>query len=119
VVDWLAVGTISPTGEGAIRAQARDDVGVATVTAEIYPPDLTVPDTPEGETPVLPVERVLLHDADGDGVFQGVYAGFTQQGLYRLLAYACDEDGSISLPEGTAVLVGEHRTYLPLLLRGD
>jgi len=114
VVDWVQVGPVSLTGQALVRVQARDDVAVVSVQAEVYRPGFAVPDTGEGETPVLPVERLTLYDGNGDGVYEGVYGGFTAQGTYRLVAYAWDNDGNLSLPRET--MVGQ-RVYLPLVLR--
>jgi hypothetical protein len=117
VVDWLRVGEVSESGVATITAQVRDDVAVVTVTAEVYGPGLTVPETGEGETPVLPVERVVLQDGDHDGVYAGTHTGFTEEGVYRLVAYAWDNDGNLSLPR--EVTVGEQKVYLPLVVRGN
>jgi hypothetical protein len=117
VVDWLEVGEVSESGVATIAAQVRDDVAVVTVTVEVYPPGLTVPETGEGETPVLPVERVDLQDRDGDGVYEGVYTDFTEEGVYRLVAYAWDNDGNLPLPRQATV--GERKMFLPLVMRID
>jgi len=115
VVDRLDVGEINASGAATITAQIRDDVAIVTATVEIYAPGLTVSDTEEGEMPILLVDREGLRDDDGDGVYEGVYAGFTEAGLYRLMAYAQDNDGNLSLPRETTV--GESRVYLPLMLK--
>ena len=114
MVDWLEVGEIDASGRATIRAQIRDDVAVLTATVEIYPPEFTVPTTGEGEMPELPVDRVVLHDNDSDGIYEKTYAGFIEQGLYRLVAYARDNDGNLSLPRQTAA--GQAQAYLPLVL---
>jgi hypothetical protein len=115
VVDWVTVGKVSEDGVGTITAQIRDDVAVMTATVEVYPPGLEVPETGEGEMPELPVERVVLEDEDGDGVYERTYTGFTEEGVYRLVAYAWDNDGNLSLPrEATA---GQRKGYLPLVLK--
>ena len=115
VVDWLEVGEVSESGVATITAKIRDDVAVLTATVEIYRPGLAVPDTGEGETPVLPVTRKELNYDDEDGVYKVVYAGFTAEGMYRLVTYAWDNDGNLSLPCETTV--GEAKVYLPLVLR--
>jgi hypothetical protein len=74
-----------------------------------------VPDTEEGETPILPLDRLELRDDDDDGVYEGVYTGFAEEGLYRLVAYAWDNDGNLSLPR--AATAGEMRVYLPSVLK--
>jgi hypothetical protein len=48
-------------------------------------------------------------------VYEGVYEGFTEEGVYRLVAYAWDNDGNPSLPQQATV--GERKVFLPLLLR--
>jgi len=65
--------------------------------------------------PVLPVERVELQDDDGNDVYEGTYPGFTEEGIYWLLAYAWDDDGNLSLPR--QAMVGGQRVYLPFVLR--
>jgi len=117
VVDWLEVGEVRESGLATITAQVRDDVAVMAVTVEVYPPGLTVPETGEGETPVLPVERVVLQDGDHDGVYAGTHTGFTEEGVYRLVAYAWDNDGNLSLPRQTTT--GERKVFLPLVMRND
>jgi hypothetical protein len=114
-VDWLQVGEVSESGVATITAQVRDDVAVMTVTVEIYPPGMTVPDTEEGEMPKLPVDRLVLRDDDGDGVYEVSYGGFTEEGLYRLVAYAWDNDENLSLPRRATA--GEQKTYLPMMIR--
>ena len=81
---------------------------------EVYPPGMTVPDTGEGETPVLPVDRLTLRDDDGDDIYEAVYAGFTEVGVYRLVAYAWDNDDNLSLPRETRV---GSQLFLPLVLK--
>jgi len=115
VVDWLRVGPICESGVATITAQVRDDVAVVTATVEVYPPGFKVPDTGEGETPVLPVGRVELRDENRDGVYEGAYAGFTDEGVYRLVAYAWDNDGNLSQPRQATL--GEWQVYLPLVMR--
>jgi hypothetical protein len=48
-------------------------------------------------------------------VYEGVYEGFTEEGVYRLVAYARDNDGNLSLPQQATV--GGHSVFLPLLMR--
>jgi hypothetical protein len=115
VVDWLEVSEINANGVATVTAKIRDDVAVLTATVEIYAPGLAVPDTEEGETPILPIDRLELRDDDDDGVYEGVYTGFAEEGLYRLVAYAWDNDGNLSLPR--AATAGEMRVYLPSVLK--
>ena len=115
VVDWVAVGEVSEGGVATITAQVRDDVAVVTATVEVYAPGLEVPETGEGEMPELPVDRVGLQDDDGNDVYEGTYAGFTAEGVYRVVAYAWDNDGNLSLPQSVGMCVG--CVYLPLILR--
>jgi len=117
VVDWLRVGQVSESGAATVAAQVRDDVAVLTVTVEVYPPGLAVPGTGEGEMPVLPVDRLVLTDTDSSEVYETTYAGFTETGIYRLVAYARDDDGNLSLPR--TVTVGEQKMCLPLVVRSD
>ena len=76
VVNWLQVGESTESGVVTITAQVQDDVAVVTATVKAYPPGMTVPYTGEGETPMLPVERVELRDDEREGVYEGFYTGF-------------------------------------------
>jgi hypothetical protein len=108
---------VSGSGVATIRVEARDDVAVLAVSVEVYKPGFRVPDTKEGETPELPVDRVALRNG-GSGVYESRYTGFDEPGAYRLVAYASDNDGNMSLPLQAMTYVGEQRkTYLPLVSR--
>ena len=108
---------LSFLGGGQVaQAQVRDDVAVVTATVEVYAPGLEVPETGEGEMPELPLERVVLEDDDGDGVYERTHTGFTEDGVYRLVAYAWDNDGILSLPREATVGEGQ-QVYLPLVIR--
>ena len=50
------------------------------------------------DIPVTDLARIDLTDLNGDGIFEGAYAGFTQNGTYRLIVYAKDQQGLYSLP---------------------
>jgi hypothetical protein len=115
-IDWVRVGTVSD-GQATIRAQVRDDFGVAGVWAEVYPPDFVEPEpTQDGTTPVLDVPTAALTLAATD-LYSGAYDGFTRTGQYRLVAYARDGDGNLALPRSVGRCVG--CVYLPLVLQGN
>ena len=44
-------------------------------------------------------------------------SGFVEEGLYRLVGYAWDDDGNLSLPREATAMVGEWWVYLPLVVR--
>jgi len=114
---WLPAGI--QEGQGIIRAQVRDDgnmrqVGVWVV---VYPPSFEEPEpSADGTMPELGLPEVALSDSDEDGEYVGVYEGFVEEGVYRLVVYAEDGEGNLAQPE-----VLEVRTwwpvYLPLLIR--
>ena len=113
IVQNLTVSEVQDAS-ATLQVIALDDVAVVTATVEIFPPGFTIPEVPEGETPVLNIERVRL-SATGNGTFEGTYTGFTEQGIYRLVAYVWDSDGNLSLPH--LVVVGDVQVFLPLVLR--
>jgi hypothetical protein len=115
-IDWVRVGPVSD-GQATIRAQVRDDFGVAGVWVEVYPPDFVEPEpTQDGTTPVLDVPTAALALA-GTDLYSGAHDGFTRTGEYRLVVYARDGDGNLALPRSVGMCVG--CVYLPLVLQGN
>ena len=62
----------------------------------------------------LPTLR--LQDGDGDGVYTGLYTGFDQMSIYRIVVYATDEDGQLSRPRELTVTTG-WTVFLPGVAR--
>jgi uncharacterized repeat protein (TIGR01451 family) len=117
VIDLVLPPASIQDGEGIIRAQVRDDTSIARVWVEVYSPSFVEPEpAPDGTIPDLGVPEVPLTDSDGDGEYVGVYENFTEEGVYRLVAYAEDGEGNLSQPKVLEVLV-RWRVYLPLVLR--
>ncbi|MDM8531619.1 hypothetical protein QUF63_10645 [Anaerolineales bacterium HSG25] len=112
IITPLTLTHISDT-DSLIQARIEDDVSVVTAYLEIYPPDLVIPETGEGETPQIELEQIPLLDADGDGIYEANYS-FTKSGQYRLVAYAEDNDGNLALPQ--AITQGEDKITLPVYL---
>jgi hypothetical protein len=71
---------------------------VVQVWAVIIPPG----DRP-ADDPIINFPKVDLLDVDQDGTYEASYTGFTSVGTYRVMVYAKDEDGAISLPKEIAV----------------
>jgi len=69
---------------------------IDSVWAVIVPPDQA---DVSSDVPVTDLPRVDLSDSNGDGSFEGAYAGFTQNGTYRVIVYAKDKEGLYSLPK--------------------
>ena len=57
-----------------------------------------------------------MADADGDGGYAGIYTGFNEAGVYRLVIYAEDSGGNLSQP-GVLEVRTKWPVYLPLVLR--
>jgi hypothetical protein len=88
-------------GETSASFWARNVGGlnpVVQVWAVIIPPG----DRP-ADNPIIDFPKVDLLDADRDGTYEASYSGFTSVGTYRVMVYAKDEDGAISLPKEIAV----------------
>ncbi|MEZ4866386.1 MAG: spherulation-specific family 4 protein [Caldilineaceae bacterium] len=100
---------------GVIRADVRDDLQVSQVWAVVYPPDYTPPAAAqELQAEVLP--RFDLTSTGNDNEFAGLYTGFTQNGVYRIIVNAADSDGLVAPPRTVEVKIGEE-LYLPLVIQ--
>ncbi len=118
VIDAIRSPVIGENGEGTLRVEVRDDTGIAKVWTEIYTPSFVEPaPAADGTIPDLNLPEVTLSDSNGDGVYIGVYEGFTTDGDYRLVTYAEDNAGNLSQPSVYTVTVGQTMVYLPLILR--
>jgi hypothetical protein len=116
IIDWITIGAVS-NGAAQIQAQVRDDFAVQDAHIEIYPPDFVEPaPTTDGTTPVLNVPTRTLTVAASD-VYQVNYSDFTQDGMYRVVVYAEDDDGQQALPQSATVCLGCTQVYLPLVQR--
>jgi hypothetical protein len=120
VIDEISDPSTIQSGLGLLAAKVRDDTSVARVWVIVYPPSFEEPEpSPEGTIPELNLPEVVLSDSDGDGEFVGIYEGFTEDGVYRLVVYAEDGEGNVSQPDVLEVNMGsgDASTYLPILLR--
>lgn len=98
---------------GTISALVRDDHGVEEVFAQIFPPSYQPPDPQSGLVTVA-VPFVTLTPLGNDR-YSVTYDGFTEDGDYRIVIQARDNDGVNALP--AIATTGAHRVYLPLTLR--
>ncbi|MDM8523901.1 SMP-30/gluconolactonase/LRE family protein [Desulfococcaceae bacterium HSG8] len=104
--DDPTIGSVSPgqTLEGETSAAIRVEDVTTTGTLDrvwgiITPPDYSPdqPSEPVTDLPVFPLGHV------GGGRYEGTYDDFSLFGTYRIVLYAMDEDGNISLPVETTV----------------
>ena len=116
-IDWVEVPHRLEGTAATVRAQVRDDEGLELVWAVVYAPSYEEPPVVDYEAPEEGLPSFVLWDGDDDGVYTGVYAGFTEAGFYRLVVYARDEEKNQALPVADWVLVGGHALYLPLVIR--
>ncbi len=102
-------------GRGLIEAEVRDDRAILSVWATIYRPSYVPP--PPGEELVVEIlPTVTLLDLNHDGVYTAEYERFDENGEYRIVIYAVDDQGLQGRPKELKVQIGE-RVYLPLLWR--
>ena len=71
---------------------------VVEVWAVIVPPG-----NRSADQPVIDSPKVSLLDEDGDETYEATYDGFAAVGTYRVLVYAEDQMGAISLPQQITV----------------
>ncbi len=101
--------------QGSFRSDVRDDVGVALVWAVVYPPGYDPPPSNQQlRAETLPT--FLLTSGGTNSIYEGVYTGFTQRGLYRIVIYARDGQGLVARPVEVFVNTGS-RVYLPSVVR--
>ena len=86
------------------------------VWAVVYEPDYVPPVSSDELAAEEGLPTLRLQDGDGDGVYTGLYTGFDQLGVYRIVVYATDEDGQLSKPREVRVTTG-WRIFLPTLTR--
>ncbi len=82
---------------GPLRTENR----ITRIWAVLTPPG---PVTASPDTPILGLPEVELEDADGDGIYEGVYDGFAVKGTYYIAIYAIDTKDIHALTQQTAVI---------------
>jgi alpha-tubulin suppressor-like RCC1 family protein len=115
-IAWVQPPLTIANRRGEIRAFPRTASANLDVWAVIYDPTYSPP--PPSET--LPVDTsratIRLEDLDKDGVYSGLFAGFDQLGVYRIVVYAVDDSRLQSRPKQALVTVGS-QLFLPLVRR--
>jgi hypothetical protein len=101
-------------GEGTLRAEVRDDIAVERVWAEIFPPSYVPPETAEEWVTETAVTQTLTA-VTGDW-YTGMYTGFKELGVYRVVIHAEDVDGYAARPVSVEMQV-EWRVCLPVVLK--
>lgn len=109
------VQQVTPDEEGraVLRAQVRDDVDVDRVWAVIYPPTYQAPTESEELVQEALPTSVLLDQ--GNDWYGARFDGFREQGLYRVVFYADDNQDANARPVSVTVMVGSNTVYLPLV----
>ncbi|MEM7127436.1 MAG: hypothetical protein AAF702_13980 [Chloroflexota bacterium] len=101
---------------GLIQADVRDNQKVSLVWAVVYPPGYVPPDAQE-ELQVETLDNFILSETGDADQYVGRFSGFTQEGTYRILVHAEDNDGFKARPVEVEVVVGgTERLYLPLVV---
>jgi hypothetical protein len=118
-IPWIAKvsAPIQIEGYTAVVTATIYDDNLLEVWAEIIAPSYHLPSN-EDEMVYIDVPQIRLTDGDGDGVFTGVYGGFTEIGAYQVIVYARDEDANQGLPKSTTVRTG-WPVFLPLVMRSS
>ncbi|MEM7532538.1 MAG: fibronectin type III domain-containing protein [Chloroflexota bacterium] len=90
-------------GRGTLQVMVRDNKGVSNVSAVVYPPSYTSPESTgnmtalESVMPEISLEFVASREA-GRYTFTGHHNGFHEKGIYRVVVQATDNDGLSSAP---------------------
>ncbi len=111
------VQEIQPDDEGraVLRAQVRDDVDVDRVWAIIYPPSYQAPT--EGEELVQEALPTMVLLDQGNDWYGARFDGFNENGTYRVVFYADDNQDANARPVAANVQVGGNTIYLPSINR--
>lgn len=112
-----AVQPVTPDEDGraVLRTQVRDDVDVDRVWAVIYPPSYKAPTASEALVQEALPTVVLLDQ--GNDWYGARFDGFREQGSYRVVFFADDNQDAHARPVAVNVKVGAERVYLPLVSR--
>jgi len=78
-----------------VRLGADDLEYIDKVWAVVVSPDQS---GVSSDVPVTDLVSIELSDSNGDGIFEGSYEGFIQNGTYQVIAYAKDKAELYSLP---------------------
>jgi hypothetical protein len=106
--------TISAGTSQSLFAQLSSLERIEAVWAVITPPDYVPPSTTGGlEAPVVTLPTIKLASA-GNGRFEGVYQDFKVSGDYRLIFYARNSTGYVTVSPPTFITVtGGQPTGMP------
>lgn len=112
-----------------------DDSEVNSTYALVIPPDSKSKSRLDDSTvtPDLNLTVIPLNDIDGDGNFTGSFDGFDENGIYNIVIYSSDNQGSNSMPSvynismypydgdmnGDGIINSADIRYLALYLCGD
>ena len=116
---WAEVGQIA-AGQGVIKAEVQDDLGVLSVWAVVYRPSYQPP-PPTGEEMVQEnLPTITLLDPNKDNVYTALYESFDEVGEYRIVIYAVDTSTLQGRPKAIKIRVGlttRSYIYLPAVLK--
>ncbi|MEM7129111.1 MAG: C13 family peptidase [Chloroflexota bacterium] len=106
-------------GQGVLRAEVKDDVGIKHVWATIYPPSYREPT--EGEALVRDEDddsilTLRLTATDDEGWYSVSYDGFDKLGLYRIVFHAENQQSLVSSPKDLTIGSPVDSLFLPLVL---
>ncbi|MEM7535802.1 MAG: C13 family peptidase [Chloroflexota bacterium] len=109
--------------QGTIQATVMDNQGVRHVWAVIYDPSYEAPS--DGDALIREDGNEFVHTIrlldNGGNSYSVNYPGFREEGVYRIVLYAEDEEGYEARPRAVTFRVGEEppafSIYLPVVSR--
>lgn len=110
---WAPFIVQAQAQDGTISAEVRDDKGVESVKAIIYPPGYSQPDSSQE---LIPDPEPIFLEAQGNDLYSVELDELTETGTYRIVLYAEDEDGLTSRPK-EVLARGSWQIYLPIVER--
>ncbi|MEM7539216.1 MAG: hypothetical protein AAF639_44070 [Chloroflexota bacterium] len=104
--EWIPyIARVEPPTEiidrrGTFQVEVRDDDGVNSVWAVVYPPGYHTPESDGVMNIDIGLDQVRLEPRPdlGENIYQGSYPGFSEEGVYRLIIHAEDDDGLNAQP---------------------
>ncbi|MEM7129107.1 MAG: leucine-rich repeat domain-containing protein [Chloroflexota bacterium] len=111
---------------GELTAEVRDDESIRHVWAVIYSPQYVPPERSEAlvrdeDAPEGSIIKIGLTDANGDSIYRVTSNDFEEEGEYRVVFYAEDDQGLVALPKVKTVtrqILGQEDSmhlFLPLV----
>jgi len=94
---------------GTIGAEIGGDKSVDDVWAVVYPPSYEAPETGAELVAAEDLDIIFLNNKGGN-IYEGIYRNFVEDGAYRIVIHADDDDRLVAEPQVIEVQASQLRT---------